>query len=146
MKNSDTIILKMAISGVVEIMMAKERLMMNALSDVIMMSVAQFVTLPAIVASVNRNANHRWLCDRPVLAMSSNVIRFPQSRRMVTTTSERLAARRAYRKGIEQLALKEIEKLFRESAHIPGAEAVLLKDARLLFVASVRRAVSRAIE
>jgi hypothetical protein len=78
--------------------------------------------------------------------MNSNVIHFPQSRPTAASTSERLAARRAYRKGIEQLALKEIEKLFRDSAHIPGAEAVLLKDARLLFVASVRRAVSRAIE
>ena len=60
--------------------------------------------------------------------------------------TERLAARRAYRKGMEELAAKAVEKAFRESADISGAEEILLKDARLLFVASMRRALSRTVK
>jgi hypothetical protein len=75
--------------------------------------------------------------------MTTNVIRFPKSKRV--SWAERLAARRAYRKGMEALAAKAIETAFRESANISGAEDILLKDARLLFVASVRRALNRSI-
>ena len=75
--------------------------------------------------------------------MVANVIPFPKSRQVAWI--ERLAARRAYRKGMEELAMQTIENAFRESANISGAEEILFKDARLLFVASMRRALSRAI-
>lgn len=76
--------------------------------------------------------------------MTANVIRFPNSKR--ASAPDRLAARRAYRRGMEQLAIKCIEDAFRASADIPGTEDLLLKDAQILFVASIRRALSRAIK
>ncbi len=60
--------------------------------------------------------------------------------------AERLAARRAYRKGMEDLAAKVVENAFKESANIAGAEEILFKDARLLFIASMRRALIRSVK
>ena len=76
--------------------------------------------------------------------MTSNVIRFPKARQV--TSTDRLAARRAYRKGMDQLAIKAIENAFMESANIPGVNDILLKDAQVLFIASMRRALIQSIK
>jgi|GEM_PF-3521260 hypothetical protein len=75
---------------------------------------------------------------------ASNVVRFPKPKK--ASSIDRLAARRAYRAGIDELAFNAIEQAFKDSAGIPGSEEILLKDAQLLFVAAMRRALSRAIK
>jgi hypothetical protein len=51
-----------------------------------------------------------------------------------------------YHKGLEKLATKTVASILKQSADIAGAEEVLLKDARLIFIASIRRAVARALK